>query len=88
MPPLYRDGRKRLPYLPGDRDARRFVDAMRRELVSYPDGATNDMVMSDWQAEWNMPRIRSAARREEGNRITDQKLPAYLMRQMQETALA
>jgi hypothetical protein len=90
MPALYREGRKRLPYHPEDREARRFVDAFRRELITYPDGATSDMVMADWMAEWNMKQIQSRTRRQVGEeaKVIDARLPKYLRRQMREVSLS
>jgi hypothetical protein len=85
LPRLYRQGFKRLPGKREDSSARRFVDAFKRELTQYPDGATTDLVMADWMAEWNMPRILRAGQRDgRPTEIVGVKLPPYLLRQRQE----
>jgi len=66
LPPLYRQGLKRLPKRHGDLDAPGFVTKFTKELTQYPESATNDLVVADWQAEWNMARILAAARRTDG----------------------
>jgi hypothetical protein len=46
-----------------------------------------DLVMADWQAEWNMARILAAARRTDGPVMDDARLPRYLRRQQHEIPL-
>jgi hypothetical protein len=56
------------------------------ELV--PESATKDLVMADWQAEWNMARILAAARRTDGPvMVAGDNLPKYLRRQQHEVPL-
>jgi hypothetical protein len=45
---FYRQGKVRLPY--GDQDARRSVGQLIHELTTWPDGLTDDLVMSAWFA--------------------------------------
>jgi hypothetical protein len=87
LPGLYRQGLKRLSAHPEDRAAVRFLDDFRKELTQYPDGATNDLVMADWMAEWNMRSILVAARQIEHSLAVDNNLPAYLTKQLQEVSL-
>ena len=52
----YKFGRVRLPYKrnsDGFNKSRRLID----EVTRYPHGRTDDMVMSHWFLEWNLPRI-------------------------------
>jgi hypothetical protein len=83
LPSLYKSGRKRLPYRRGDREAVWFTEAFRKELIEFPDGATNDMVMADWFGEWNLEQIAERVRRRRV-RIspTPPGLPPYLRRQL------
>ena len=55
----YQFGRVRLPY---KRDSDGFVCSQRLidEVTHYPHGRTDDIVMSHWFLEWNLPRIYSA----------------------------
>lgn len=62
----------------GDLDALGFVTKFAKELPEYPDSATKDLLMADWQAEWNMARILAVGRRADSVPIADVKLPAYL----------
>lgn len=78
MPPLYRQGLKRLPASRGDMDARGFTIRFAKELTEYPESATKDLVMADWQAEWNMGKILAVGRRSTGRAAADAKLPPYL----------
>jgi hypothetical protein len=87
LPPLYRQGLKRLPKRHGDLDALGFVTKFTKELTQYPESATKDLVMADWQAEWNMARILAAARRTDGAAMIDARLPGYLRRQQHEVPL-
>jgi hypothetical protein len=88
LPPLYRQGLKRLPYRPGDLEALSFLKAFVKELSQYPESATKDLVMADWQSEWNMARILASAKRAPGEPlVADVKLPPYLARQSHEVAL-
>jgi hypothetical protein len=80
LPPLYRQGLKRIPRKPGDLDSLRFTRAFVKELTTYPEGATTDMVMADWEGEWNMARILMAAR-PKAPQAADLHLPPYLRRQ-------
>jgi hypothetical protein len=45
---FFRQGKVRLPY--ADIEARTFVNNLARELVTWPDGQTDDLVMSTWFA--------------------------------------
>jgi len=87
LPPLYRQGLKRLSRTHGDLDALGFVTKFTKELTQYPDSATKDLVMADWQSEWNMARILGVGRRSPGSAIVDVKLPAYLRKQQHEIPL-
>lgn len=87
LPPLYRQGLKRLPHRPGDLDALGFVTKLVKELTQYPDSATKDLVMADWQAEWNLERILVASRRAPGIAVVDARLPPYLRRRQHEVPL-
>ncbi|HYZ12242.1 MAG TPA: hypothetical protein VFA08_01355 [Actinomycetota bacterium] len=78
LPPLYRQGLKRLPASRGDMDARGFTIKFAKELTEYPESATKDLVMADWQAEWNMAKILAVGRRATGRAIVDTALPPYL----------
>ena len=84
LPPLYRQGLKRLPKKHGDLDALGFVTKFTKELCQYPEGATQDLVMADWQSEWNMARILAVGRRSPGSAIVEAKLPPYLRRRLHE----
>jgi hypothetical protein len=86
LPNLFRQGLMRIPR--GDSESLRFAQSYAKELVSYPEGLTSDLVMATWFSEWNMARILSAARREQGAvEIPDLKLPPYLHRQSMEIAM-
>jgi len=72
-------GLKRLPNSRHDMDVRGFTIKFAKELVQYHDGATKDLVMADWMAEWNMAKILAFGRRAVGTPIVvDAKLPPYL----------
>jgi hypothetical protein len=75
---------QRLPHRHGDLDALSFVTKLAKELTQHPDSATKDLVMADWQDEWNMARILAVARRSNGMATADAKLPAYLARRQHE----
>jgi hypothetical protein len=64
-----------------------FVTKFTKELTQYPESATKDLVMADWQAEWNMARILAAARRTDAGAMIDARLPGYLRRQQHEVPL-
>jgi hypothetical protein len=87
LPPLYRQGLKRLPKKHGDLDALGFVTKFTKELCQYPEGATKDLVMADWQSEWQMARILAVGRRTPGSAIVEAKLPKYLRRKQHEVPL-
>ena len=57
----YEFGRVRLPYkdrTEGKAKTMRLVN----ELVRYPNGRTDDLVMANWFFEWQLPRIFSPRR--------------------------
>lgn len=56
--PHYRFGRIRLPY--GDAYTKAIVDQLIDEVVVWPEGRTDDQVMSQWMFEWNLPNLTSA----------------------------
>jgi hypothetical protein len=88
LPPLYRQGLKRLPRKRGDLEALRFVEAFRKELTQYPDSATSDLVMADWQAEWNLQQIVRLSQREPfTGPLIDIQLPKYLRDQQREVPM-
>jgi hypothetical protein len=59
-----------------DLDALGFITKFTKELTQYPESATKDLVMADWQAEWNMARIIAAGRRTDGPAMADARLPS------------
>jgi hypothetical protein len=83
---LYRQGLKRLPRRRGDLDALNFTNALRKELTTYPEGATTDLVMADWEGEWNLRQILSLGPRETPR--VEATLPPYLQRQQLEARRA
>jgi len=56
LPSLYRQGLVRLPHKRGDMEAFTFVQALKKEVTQYPEGATSDLVMSHWQMCWNLEK--------------------------------
>jgi len=61
-----------------DLDALSFVTTFVKELTEYPESATKDLVMAQWQSDWNMAKILALARRSTGRPTADAKLPRYL----------
>jgi hypothetical protein len=57
----YEFGRVRLPYRQSSEGRARSMRLIN-ELVRYPDGRTDDLVMAHWFFEWNLPRIYSPRR--------------------------
>lgn len=84
LPALYRAGLKRIPR--GDPEAHRFAKEFEKELTQYPEGVTWDLVMADWFGEWNIERIRLAARLASQDHTDEPPLPPYLARQRIEVA--
>jgi len=91
LPPLYRDGNKRLPRKPGDLDALTYTKQKQRELTTYQIGSgasgTTDTVMADWEGEYRLQTgdILSLGRRPTKERVwPGPKLPPYLERQRRE----
>jgi hypothetical protein len=87
LPPLYRQGLKRLPHRPGDLEGINFTSKFAKELTQYPDSATKDLVMADWQAEWNMARILASGKRRGGPLLVDAKLPPHLRRRQHQVPM-
>lgn len=54
LKPLYRNGRKRLPWHP-EGDTQQRVGYLVNELTRWPVGHTDDQVMADWFGEFNKP---------------------------------
>jgi hypothetical protein len=52
LPNSWRNGRRRLPG--GDMTSRLGVQPLVAEVTTYPDGATDDLVMSEWFGEYNL----------------------------------
>jgi hypothetical protein len=77
LPPLYRQGPK-TPPTDADFDALSFVTKFVKELTEYLESATKDLVMEDWQAEWNLAKVLALGRRSTGRPTADAKLPRYL----------
>lgn len=55
LPQHYKFGRIRLPY--GDMEARRITNRLAEEVLHYPGWRTDDLVMSQWFLEWNLPQL-------------------------------
>ncbi len=60
--PLYRDGSVDLPYNQDDMKTRMVVNEFKQELVEWPDGPTEDMVMGHWFLHFNRYRIPKGLR--------------------------
>lgn len=60
LPAIYRYGRVRLP---GDRATQSPQDVypLVQEVTAYPDGATDDCVMSQWFGEYNLQHLVASA---------------------------
>jgi hypothetical protein len=86
LPTRYRTGMKHLPKAEG-LEALNFNRVFEKELTTYPFAETDDTVMADWIGEWNLDRIINLGRRRVGEepQVTDQTLPPYLRKQLQET---
>lgn len=67
---LYRTGLVRLPG-----KSRPQVKALTQELTTYPHGATDDCVMSQWMGEFNLKFIKSAS---EPPQIIKRRRPSWL----------
>ena len=57
----YEFGRYRLPYK-ANTEGRAKTMRLVNELVRYPEGRTDDLVMANWFFEWQLPRIWTPAR--------------------------
>lgn len=55
LPTAYRHGRVRLPG--GDQTSRNLCYPLVQEVTSYPDGPTDDCVMSQWFGEYNLQNL-------------------------------
>jgi hypothetical protein len=87
LPNLYRYGLKRIPRSSSDIEAVGFSEALRKELTTYPEGATTDLVMADWFGEVHMRTILHSDERREVQIQDDFALPPYLRKQQRVAAL-
>lgn len=90
LPGVYRNGSKRLPALPEDREATNYRGIKVKELTNYPHFQTWDTVMVDWFLEFRMRdilRIGAKALYPSAPKPIP-GLPAYLQRQRQEVQLS
>lgn len=80
----YRLGLKHLPRKRGNPEHLNFIKVFIKELTTWPDSETDDMVMGDWFGEHNMDRIKAIARRFNKPSMPELHLPPYLEAQRME----
>jgi hypothetical protein len=78
--PVYKEGRLRLPY--AGYEEKLFADNFQREAVSFPEGATSDIVMAHWFYTFRLPQLLTAETEEPESSdlpewITDSGVPGW-----------
>lgn len=83
----YKNGLADIPRKSGDLKALTFVNAMEKELTTWPNGGTDDTVMADWMGEVNLPEILRMGHRPMRPFEIEANLPDYLLRQRREVPI-
>lgn len=84
----YKNGLANLPRRSGDLKALTFMNAFEKELLTWPQGGTDDTVLGDWFGEVNLPEILRLGHRPIREFDIEANLPDYLMRQRREVPVA
>lgn len=91
LPSVWQYNRVRLPGR--DRSSRLAIAPLIQEVTTYPDGATDDLVMSQWFGEYHLPNLISTRRtvsqfyRDQPSWMGGARTPSYVERKVTELAL-